>query len=277
LREDALFSGCAVNGDGQSEASMGVVAGDVDGDGDEDLFMTHLELQTNTLYLNDGRGLFHDRTDECGLGAPSWSFTGFGAVLLDVDNDGRLDLLTVNGAVGVLEDLLRAGDPFPFHQTNQLFRNLGDGRFAEITAEAGEVFGLSEVSRGAAAGDVDDDGDTDVVVTAIEGPVRLLVNQVAQERHWLGLRLLDRSVDRDVLGARVVLLREGSPPLVRRVRTDGSYASASDPRVLFGLDRDAATGRVEVTWPGGPTEVWENLPADRYSTLRQGSGLRRAP
>ncbi|MFQ5653829.1 MAG: FG-GAP repeat domain-containing protein, partial [Planctomycetota bacterium] len=161
---EALLGGCAYNEQGKAEASMGVDAADFDGDGDEDLFMTHLTDETNTLYLNDGSGYFDDYSFETGLGVASRAFTGFGTAWFDFDSDGWLDLLIANGAVKTIEALAAAGDPYPLHQKNQLFHNLGNGRFEEITSRAGRVFSLSEVSRGAAFGDLDNDGDPDVLV-----------------------------------------------------------------------------------------------------------------
>ena len=274
---DALLLGCALNRDGQAEASMGVDAGDFDGDGDEDLFMTHLTRESNTLYVNDGRGLFRDRSLASGLANPSWGYTGFGTAWLDYDNDGWLDLFSANGSVYILFELARRGDPYPLRQPNQLFRNLGpaaDGqvRFAEVTARAGPAMQQSEVSRGALFGDLDNDGDTDLVVTNNSGPARLLVNQVGSRAHWLGLRLTGGEPPRDLLGARVAVHRPGKPPLWRRVRTGGSFASANDPRVLIGLGSDTAVERVEVHWPDGRREAWQNLPVDAYSTLAAGSG-----
>ena len=159
----AWLAGAAVNRDGRPEGSMGVDAGDFDADGDDDLFMTHIATETNTLYVNDGLGLFEDRTVRVGLGPPSLPFTGFGTGWFDFDNDGWLDLIVANGEIRTMEALARVNDPFPLHQRNQLFRNLGNGRFAEVSGEAGAVFKLSEVSRGTAFGDVDNDGDVDVL------------------------------------------------------------------------------------------------------------------
>ncbi len=268
---EALLGGCSVSGDGQPEASMGVDAGDFDNDGDVDLFMAHLNAETNTLYVNDGRALFRDTTRESSLGAPSLDFTGFGAAWLDYDNDSWLDLLVVNGAVQILEELARRGEPYPLHQPNQLFRNVGGRRFEEVSARAGEVFELSEVSRGVALGDVDNDGDMDAVVTNNNGPVRLLVNQVGHAAPWLGLRLVDVN-GRDALGARVAVERAGAPTLWRRARTDGSFASANDPRVLVGLGGTAEVREVRVHWPGGHVEAWRDVPAGRYTTLTEGTG-----
>ena len=141
--DEAMLAGVGVNMDGSPEASMGVDAADFDGDGDEDLFMTHLARETNTLYINDGKGWFEDRTVSMGLANPSFAYTGFGTAWIDYDNDGWLDLLMVNGAVRKLQDLVDKDDPFPLHQPNQLFLNLGDGRYREVSGEAGPAFAAS--------------------------------------------------------------------------------------------------------------------------------------
>jgi hypothetical protein len=269
----ALLGGCAVNEDGQPEASMGVVAGDFNGDGAEDLFMTHIDRETNTFYLNDGTGLFEDRSQESGLGMSSWQYTGFGTSLIDYDNDGWLDLFIANGAVLLIEEQMRADEPYALKQKNLLFRNRGDARFEPVPADrAGVVFELLEVSRGVASGDIDNDGDPDLLVANNAGPVRLLINQVGQDRPWIGLRLVAKDVERDVLGAKVGLFREGAQPLWRLVRTDGSYASSSDPRVLFGLGENPKVRSVRVRWPGGRVEEWTDLPVREYTTLREGTG-----
>ncbi len=275
FRDEAALAGAAVNRAGRAEASMGVDAGDFDVDGDEDLFLAHLTGETNTLYVNDGTGLFEDRSVESGLAQGSVPFTGFGTAWLDYDNDGWLDLFIANGAVRIQEPQARAGDPYPLSQTNQLYRNLGRDasgrvRFAEVTDQA-SVLVLPAVGRGAAFGDVDNDGDTDIVVFNNNGPVRLLLNQVGSERPWLGLRLLDRH-GRDAQGARVEIHRSGAPTLVRRARADASYASANDPRVLAGLGEHPAVSSVTVRWPDGTAESFPPPPLRAYSTLRQGAG-----
>jgi hypothetical protein len=272
FRDVALAAGIAVNASGWPEGSMGVDAGDFDGDGDEDLAMTHLVRETNTVYVNDGSGFFEDRSAATGLGPPSLPFTGFGTGWFDFDNDGRLDLLAVNGAVKTIEALAREGDPFPLHQRNQLFHNLGDGRFEDVTDRAGKVFELSEVSRGAAFGDLDNDGDIDLVVGNNAGPARLLINNVGHRRHWIGLRLAGADARRDMLGARVAVVRADGPPLWRRVRSDGSYASANDSRVLVGLGDAPAVRGVRVVWPGGRVEEWSDVAIDAWTTLTEGTG-----
>ncbi len=291
FRNTALLAGAALNALGAAEGSMGVDAGDFDNDGDEDLFMTHLVAETNTLYVNDGSARFEDRTARVGLGIPSLPYTGFGTAWFDFDNDGWLDLFVANGAVRILDALARAKDPFPLHERNQLFRNLGTGRFEDVTARAGAVFELSEVSRGAAFGDVDNDGDVDVLVTNNNGPARLLINHVGQRAHWIGLRLVggstsltadpapDRGVGgpgpRDMLGARVGVFRGQGPPLWRRARADGSYASANDPRVLVGLGDAVAVPRIRVVWPSGRVEDWSDVAVGRWITLEEGTGRRQ--
>jgi hypothetical protein len=269
----ALLSGAALTADGKAEASMGVDAGDFDNDGDEDLFMTELTGEGANLYVNDGTGTFEDRSVSSGLGAATLPYTGFGAALIDVDNDGRLDILTVNGAVQTIQALAQAHDPFPLHQRKQLLQNIGGGKFEDVTARAGAVFQLSEVSRGAAFGDVDNDGDVDVMVGNNNGPTRLLINNVGSRAHWIGLRLTggDRVEGRDMLGARVEILRKGVPALMRRARADGSYASANDPRVLAGLGNSTERPTVRVRWPSGREEEWTDVPIDRYTTLKEGT------
>ena len=271
LVDTGLLSGTALNGNGDAEGSMGVDAGDFDNDGDEDLFMTHLTTETNTLYVNDGTGRFDDRSALSGLGPPSLPLTGFGTAWLDFDNDGWLDILTVNGRVSRTEE--RANEPFPYDQPKQLFRNLGDGRFEEVTGRAGAVFAVSEVGRGAAFGDVDNDGDIDVLVGNDSGRVRLLVNQLDNTHHWLGLRLVGgEQAPRDMLGARVEVARSDGTTLWRRARADGSYGSANDPRVHVGLGATMDVLRLRVHWPGGQVEEWTNVAIDRWTTLTRGSG-----
>jgi hypothetical protein len=276
FRNDALLAGAALPVDGKAEGSMGVDAGDFDNDGDEDLFMTELTFEGSNLYVNDGSGSFEDRSAHSELGPRSIAFTGFGTSWFDFDNDGWLDLLTVNGDVQTIQALAQAKDPFPLHQRKQLFRNLGNGRFEDVGDRAGAVFKLSEVGRGAAFGDIDNDGDLDVLVGNNNGPTRLLINTIGSRKHWVGLRLVGESSDppgqqnRDMLGARVgIVLKDGSTRW-RRVRSDGSYGSANDPRVLIGLGDVTDAPRVRVRWPDGRTEEWPQVPVDRWTTLRQG-------
>jgi hypothetical protein len=277
FRNTALIAGAALGPFGERKANMGVDAGDFDADGDEDLFITELIGQGSTLYVNDGKGAFEEQSTRSGVRRPSLPYTGFGTAWIDFDNDGWLDLLSVNGDVNRNVETMAPDDPFPLGQRNQLLRNVG-GKFEDETGRAGKVFDLVEASRGAAFGDVDNDGDTDVLVGNGAGPVRLLVNQIGSLNHWVGLRLVGTQTGgakRDMLGARVGIVRPEGPILWRRARADGSYASANDPRVLVGLGRSTAEPRVRVIWPGGRSEEWPAVGIDRYTTLVEGEGTAR--
>ena len=270
FRNMALLAGAALPASGKAEASMGVDAGDFDNDGDEDLFMTELTGEGHNLFVNDGSGLFDDQSMASGLGPRSLPYTGFGTAWLDFDNDGRLDIMTVNGTIAAIEALRRANDPLPYHQRKQLFRNLGGGRFEDVTDAAGAAFEASDMGRGAAFGDLDNDGDVDVVVANDAGRTRLLVNQIGNGKHWLGLRLV--GLRRDMVGARVSVRRQDGSAIWRRARADGSYASANDPRVAAGLGGAAEAPTVRVVWPSGRAEEWFAVRIDRYTTLTEGNG-----
>ena len=271
----ALASGVALDGAGVAKADMGVDAGDFDNDGDEDLITTVLTREGSTLFVNDGKGLFEDRSMASGIGIASRPYTGWGVAWMDFDNDGWLDLLAINGLVKQDVDARSAKNPFPYQQRNQLLRNLGNGRFEDVTDKAGGVFAAKDVGRGAAFGDIDNDGDTDVLVVNSGGPARLLINGIGNRNHWLGLRLVGKDAPRDMVGARVAIIRSDGPTLWRRARADGSYASANDPRVLVGLGTSASPPRVRVIWPSGRTEEWTSVAVDRYTTLVEGGGADR--
>jgi hypothetical protein len=272
FRNDGLFSGTATNWDGKSESSMGVDVADFDGDGDEDIFCCNMAQETNTLYVNGGGGLFSDFSPDSGLSMASWDWTCYGTLFVDVDLDTWVDLLAVNGAMELREDLSRQGDVYPLREPNQLFRNRGGGRFEEVAPHHGSVFEQVDASRGAARGDIDNDGDTDVVIFNSNGPSRVWLNALTPRPPWIGLRLVGDRYPRDMLGAWVTVFRDGRRALRGRVRTDGSYASGNDPRLLFALGDAQAIQRILVTWPDGTSEEWTGTGINRYTTLRQGGG-----
>ena len=173
---------------------MGIASGDFDLDGDEDLFITNIVGETFVLYVNDGHGNFEDARARSGLAAPTAAFTGFGTDWIDYDNDGWPDLFIANGAVNMIES--QRGQPQPYRMRNQLFHNTASGQFEETSAIAGPAFERAEIGRGAAFGDIDNDGDIDIVVTNNAGPVRLLLNQTGAKNHWLAVRVDDRPGNR---------------------------------------------------------------------------------
>jgi enediyne biosynthesis protein E4 len=270
FEDQGLLSGTALSADGLPEGSMGVAAEDVDGDGDDDLVVTNLPREAARLYVNQGKGVFQDATGAWGLAAPTAPFTGFGTGLFDYDGDGWLDLFVVNGAVSNVEG--QRGQPYPFGERNLLLRSLAGRRFEEVASWAGLAWEVREVGRGAAFGDIDGDGDVDVLVTNNNGPVRLFLNE-APRRPWLMVRLQGGPGENSAgIGARVGLVRTGRPTLWRRVHTDGSYLSASDPRVHFGLGDEAAVDAVVVQWPRGRREEWLRPRTSTVVTLREGEG-----
>ena len=260
FQDQALLAGAAVNGDGMVEASMGVAAGDFDHDCDVDLFMTHLAVQTNTLYANDGQGGFIDKSNAAGVAASSFPYTGFGTAWFDADNDGDLDLFSANGAVADIAGQAPGPTELALRQPNQLWLNDGHGRYAEARDIAD--FAVEEVSRGAAFGDLDNDGDLDIVVTNNRGPARLYRNDATA--HWLGVELAAAG---GVAGARVWL--EDQPCRGKRATTDGSYASANDLGLLFGLGSYGWPKNLVVRWPDGEEQRFGPLAVDRYHLLRR--------
>jgi hypothetical protein len=283
FENSAVLAGVAVNAAGKPEGSMGVDAGDFDNDGDDDVLIANLTGEGSTLYMNDGGGTFQDVSSASSLRTKSLPYTGFGTAWLDFDNDGWLDILTVNGAIATIQSLAAAGDPFPLHQRKQLFRNApvesgfsriaGSRVFDDVTAAAGAAFAASEVGRGAAFGDIDNDGDLDVVVANNNGRMRVLLNQRGNRSRWLGVRVVDGS-RRDLLGARVGLVLSDGSTRWRRVRSDGSYASANDPRVLFGLGDSGQPARLRIQWPDGGADEWPWTAVNKWILVQKGVGPR---
>lgn len=269
FREAALASGAAYAADGAARAGMGVTAGDFDGDGHDDILVTNLAREGATLFRGNGRGEFDDVTLRSGLMKATAGATGFGTKWFDYDNDGRLDLFIANGAVTRIESM--RGKTYPFEQKNLLFHNEG-ATFRDVSGMAGAVFGSAAVGRGAAFGDIDNDGDVDIVVANNNGPVRLLLNETGSRKHWLEVRLDGGASNRFGVGSRVALLRAGRRPMWRNANTDSGYLSAHDPRVHFGLGDQTDMEGIVVHWADGAREKWPAPLPDRLIALRKGTG-----
>ncbi len=259
----ALLAGVALNASGNAEASMGIAIADFDGDGDEDLFVTHLDGETNTLYCNSGNGYFDDRTAIYGLAAPSIPFTGFGTGWIDIDRDGWLDLIVVNGAVHSQTGI--SGTNNELKQPNQVFMNKEGKKFTESTHLAGASFNRRDISRCAAFGDLDNDGDMDILISNLNAPTQLLVNTFNAQANWIGFQIMDER-GTDAVGAHVVLKVDGSEQH-RWVRRDGSYLASHDARVLFGLGQATQVQSVKVTWPDGRVLEIKNPTVGQYNRI----------
>ncbi|HSF19884.1 MAG TPA: CRTAC1 family protein [Vicinamibacteria bacterium] len=273
--DEAFLEGVALDGAGKPEAGMGITAGDIEGDGDLDLFMTHIINQTNTLYVREiGLG-YEDRTTAMGLAALSLSRTGFGVGFFDFDHDSDLDIAVVNGRIKrhpILAGASHSEYWNPYAEPNQLIENDGSGRFSDRSADAGDFGKPIEVSRGLAFGDVDSDGDLDLLVVNISAPARLYRNEVRKTGDWLAVRAIESG--RDSHGVRVTV-NAGGRRIVRLANPGYSYLSSSDPRAHFGVPKGAKIESVEIVWPDGSRETFDRVEANRSVTLSKGSGARR--
>lgn len=271
FRDDGLVSGTALNRVGDGEAGMGVAAGDVDGDGRIDLFVTNYYGETNTLYRNEGKGLFLDVTDEWGLAAPSRTRLGFGTLLADFNHDGRLDLFVANGHLN--DRLPQIGRDVPFEQQAQIFINDRGRRFIDVSAKSGAYFQRKLLGRGCAAADFDRDGRIDVAVQHLNGKAALLRNRSRVQGPPLILELVGTHSNRDGIGARVEV-DLGSTMLVRQRDGSSSYLSCSEGRLIVGIETHPSAKQVRVRWPGGRTEAWNNVKAGGPVWLIEGRGSR---
>jgi hypothetical protein len=272
--EEALAHGLALDAVGQAQANMGVAVGDVDGDGLFDVYVTHLVSEHNTLWRQGPRGKFRDQTSAAGLLHSGWRGTGFGTLLGDFDNDGWLDLAVVNGRIerGSTTPNPAVGEHFSeYTERNQLFRNLGQGKFRDVSEQNGAFCGTPNVARGLARGSLNNDGGLDLVLTTVANRARLYRNVAPARGHWLLVRALDPRLDRDAYGAEV-RVRVGDRRWLRIINPGDSFQCSSDPRAHFGLGESARFDAVHVLWPDGLAEVFPGGAANRLLVLRRGEG-----
>ena len=270
FRQEGLERGVALSEDGLEQAGMGIAVGDYDLDGNLDIFKTHFSDDTNVLYRNDGKGYFNDFTIRAGLGVET-RYIGWGAGMVDLDNDGFPDLFVVTGSV--YPEVERALPAYPFRTPRLVFRNLGDGRFEELIDEAGAGVAAPHPSRGCAFGDFDNDGDVDVLVMNMNEPPSLLRNDVSGGGHWLKVLLVGVKSNRSAIGARV-LVRYGGRTQAQEVSAQSSFYSANDRRLHFGLG-SATSAELTIVWPSGVTEKVGSVDADHLVVVREGAGIQR--
>jgi hypothetical protein len=262
---------------GEAEADMGIALGDVNGDHMTDVFVTHRANETHTLWLQGPPGIYIDKTPSSRITRTSWRGTGFGTTLADLDNDGDLDLVMVNGRVlrysGELpvtppdvEELWRG-----YAQRDQLLLNDGTGKYEDVSEQNPDLCRDARVSRGLACGDLNNDGKMDCVVTTIAGPARVFRNVSSSAGHWLLVRAVDPALQRDAHGA-AVELRFGGRSLSRDINPGYSYLASNDPRAHFGLGSTASYDGIVVKWPDGSIEEFPGGTADQIVTLHRGQG-----
>ena len=282
----AVLAGAAFNEDGRAQAGMGSTVADFNGDGRLDIFRTNFSDDTSTLYSNKGKGIFEDVTFAAGLGLHT-RYLGWGTMFFDFDNDGWPDLLLVNGHVYPEVDSQHLGSSF--QEPRILYHNNGNGTFTDISADAGPGITTVSSSRGLAIGDLWNDGQLSAVVSNMNAPPSLLVNEARNGNHWVAFRTVGSAAparpgystsrpdgrsyasNRDGIGARIAV-KAGGRTLVDEVRSGSSYISNNDMRVHFGLGATAKIDWVEVRWPSGLVEKFGNLAVDKIHTLREGNG-----
>jgi len=255
--------------DGKPRAGMGTEFADFDGDGKLDLVVTNHEFESTSLFHNDGRGAFVDVTLDAGIGSPTLPFVGFGVAFLDADNDGDLDLSIVNGHVIDNTAMFRAGSTHA--QRKLLFQNTNGRRFTEVSRQSGAGFARDGVGRTLLAGDLDNDGDIDVVITNNGGATEVLRNG-GTGRNSIEIRIVGSRSNRDGLGARISVAAGGRTQ-VREVKSGSSYLGQNDLRAHVGLGEATRVERIDVRWPAGGTDTIRDVPANQIVTIAEGQGI----
>jgi enediyne biosynthesis protein E4 len=269
FEEIALSAGVAGSAEGGFQAGMGVASADLDGDGKFDLLVTNLYLEGTTLYHNLGQGMFADRSAASGILPATRYLLGFGIAVLDATNDGRLDVAITNGNVNDFRPY------YPFAMPTRLYEGRSDGRLVDVSNDSGPPWAVPRLGRGLAAGDLDNDGRVDLLVLAQDAPMAYFHNRTERSRHFVTFRLEGTDSNRDGVGARVVVATASGRQVAQRVG-GGSYLSACDGRLHFGLGASTSIELVEVRWPSGRVDRWKNVAADTGYLLREGGPTPRA-
>jgi hypothetical protein len=264
FEEIGVQSGIALSADGKEMSSMGVAVGDYDRDGLPDVFITTFANDNYVLFHNDGDGFFSDVSYASGVGEPTIPYLGWGTFFFDYDNDGWIDLFCANGHVYPEVD---GKSQERFRQPLQLLRNLGGGKFKDISGNAGLRSLPAQSARGASFADFDNDGDLDVVVSVLDGPPLLLENRQGNKSNWLGISLKGTKANRMGVGARVKVT-SGSVVQYGFMGAGGSYLSSNDPRLHFGLG-SATEAAIEITWPGGQVQNISSVRANTFLIVEQ--------
>ena len=262
--EVGFESGTALDKNGNEQGCMGVTLGDYDHDGLQDLFITNFDDEYNVLYHNAGRGSFVDVSYEAGVAMISLPYVGWGTKFFDYDNDGWLDLFIANGHAYPQRDR--------YSQRKLLFRNNRDRTFSEIAAQVGSVLMEERASRGTAFGDIDNDGDVDIVVNDLDGLPQLLRNDGGNKNNWIMVKTIGTKSNRDGIGAKVKIV-SGDLIQVDEVRSGGSYISQNDLRLHFGLEKRTVVDQIQVRWPSGVVDTLTNVPVNKIVTVKEGKGL----
>jgi len=278
--EVALAAGVSVGRDGKPRAGMGTEFADYNGDGRLDLVVTNHEFETHSLFRNDGKGSFSDASVEAGIASPTLPFVGFGVAFFDADNNGTLDLSIVNGHVIDNTAVFRPGSSHA--QRRLLFQNTNGRRFAEVSKQAGPGFSVQTVGRTLIEGDIDNDGDVDLVITNNGGPLEVLRNSTSAEAtpdrnggrdtHALEIRVVGVRSNRNGIGARVTITAQGRAQM-REVKSGSSYLGQNDLRVHFGLGDVTRVEQIDIRWPTGDVETIHDVAADQIVTLTEGKGI----
>ena len=269
FEEVGMLSGIALSGDGQEQGSMGVDWGDYLHEGRLSMLVTNFTEQPDTLYHNLGKDTFSDVSWSAKLAQPTFPYVGWGTAFFDMDNDGWLDIFVANGHVYPQVDAIPGGARY--RQPLQLFRNKGDGTFEDISSLLAGF--PPESRRGAAFGDINNDGSIDILLVNVGAPPTLLLNQTSTSNHRALFKLVGTKSNKMAIGARVTV-RAGKLTQFGEVRGGGSYISQNDPRLHFGLGANTEIDEVQIHWPSGRSEVLRHIPADFVYTMVEGEGVK---